>query len=60
MRMEPHLLAVVCILMSSKFFEIDDNLVAIQELQHLMINVGTLYIHQPAIIISGLRENVAF
>jgi len=36
MRMEPHLLAVVCILMSSKFFEIDDNLVAIQELQHFM------------------------
>ena len=30
--MEPHSLAVVCVLMASKFYEVDDNLVAIQDM----------------------------
>lgn len=32
-KMRPHLLAAVCVLMASKYYEIDDNLISISDLQ---------------------------
>ena len=32
-KMKPHLLAAVCVLMASKYYEIDDNLISISDLQ---------------------------